>query len=302
MAAAWLDRATLEQARRAAMLDVSAALVIALCVFVLLRHSATFNIPASLSGALGLLTTDARTSYPWPLCWGNALWGYIAYGKGRAHLPPSKRGGPIFACAASFVLYTMPANLVVNYLIFGRTPSALTSTLVLPVHLACCLLIEWCPADALRTRLGATSTFIVLDSLGVLDNATTGLNCIEEAHITSGSPVHAVLAGMAVNLGGMLSRHFAFNGYAAGAVAFDANLRVAIGYSLAVSLAYLFLVVLPCAGAAGADPGRLSDACVDETRLYMVLPWLAVGKNLYGYLPGKQVYRRSRSPAKRKVQ
>ena len=94
----------------------------------------------------------------------------------------------------------------------------------------------------------------------------------------------------------------AADSFTARAVAFDANLRVAIGYSLAVSLAYLLLVVLPCAGAAGADPGRLSDACVDETQLYKVLPWLAVGKNLYGYLPGKQVYRRSRSPAKRKVQ
>ena len=108
---------------------------------------------------------------------------------------------------------------------------------------------------------------------------------------------------MAVNLGGALCRHFAFHGYADGAASFDTRLRVAVLYSLAVSIAYLTLAVLPCAAAAAA-PTRLSDACVGETRLYEALPLLAVAKNLYGYLPGRQVWRRSRSrsPAKRKVQ
>ena len=154
---------------------------------------------------LALLTTDARTSYPWPLCWGNALWGYVAFKQDASKLAPASQPSAMFGIFGSFVLYTMPANFCANLFCFVRTPSALTNTTIIPVHLACCFLIGWVPGCA--ALLGSAIPFAVIDSLGVLDNATTGMNYMEEALALSGSPVLAMLAGMAVNLGGGLLRH-----------------------------------------------------------------------------------------------
>mgnify|MGYP003312867464 CR=1 FL=1 len=45
---------------------------------------------------LTLLTTAARTSYPWPLCGGNALWAVIAY---KAANNKKDKPGRIFAAS-----------------------------------------------------------------------------------------------------------------------------------------------------------------------------------------------------------
>ena len=128
---------------------------------------------------LALLTTNARTSYPWPLCWGNALWAYVAFKQDAAKLEPAKQPSAMFGIFGSFVLYTMPANFCANFVCFVRTPSALTNTTIIPVHLACCFLIGWVPGCA--AFLGMAIPYAVIDSLGVLDNATTGMNYMEEA-------------------------------------------------------------------------------------------------------------------------
>jgi len=225
-----------------------------------------------------LLTLDARTSYPWPLCWGNALWGYAAYRKNRASQPAALQPGWLFSLIASFVLYTMPANIFTNLLGFGRTPSALVSTLILPVHIVCCFALEWCPADALFRVLGATVPFIIIDSLGVLDNVTTAMNYMEEALTLFGSPVIAILCGMIVNLAGQVVRHFVANGFAEGAARFDACLRANVLYSFWATSMYMF-AIHRCSGA---------EQCVAGTHLYEVLPWLAVARNLRGYLAPAQ--------------
>jgi len=225
----------------------------------------------TLGALLTLLTTEARTSYPWPLCWGNALWGYVAFLKHRETQLPSMRAGPLFGVIVSFVLYTMPANLFTNWLIFVRTPGALASSLVLPCHLACCAAIMLCPGDGLYQLLGATVPYAIIDSLGVLDNATTGFNYIEEALASTGSVSLAILAGMSVNLAGGLVRHFTYNGYSAGAASFDDKLRANVLYSFTTCVFYYYAALRRCDG---------DMACVHATRLYEVLPWVAVARNL----------------------
>tara|TARA_B100000780_G_scaffold145487_1_gene101650 strand:- start:204 stop:932 length:729 start_codon:yes stop_codon:yes gene_type:complete len=218
---------------------------------------------------LALLTTNARTSYPWPLCWGNALWGYVAFKQDAAKLEPASQPSAMFGIFGSFVLYTMPANFCANFVCFVRTPSALTNTTIIPVHLACCFLIGWVPGCA--AFLGMAIPYAVIDSLGVLDNATTGMNYMEEALAISGSPVLAILAGMAVNLGGGLLRHFAMRGYVEGAASFDERLRAAVLYSFATCALYYWAALEPCGG---------DDKCLRATQLYEILPWVAVARNL----------------------
>lgn len=220
---------------------------------------------------VALLTTDARTSYPWPLCWGNALWGYVAFKRDAANRSKDLQPGFLFGLIGSFVLYTMPANLCANLLCFVRTPSALTSTTILPVHLVCCFLIALCPADALGRFLSTEVSFAVIDSLGVLDNATTAFNYMEEALAISKSAVLSIAAGMTVNLGGGVLRHFSTRGYLAGAATFDECLRESVLYSFVVSSLYYWAALDRCAG---------DVTCITSTRLYEVLPWVAVVRNL----------------------
>ena len=93
------------------------------------------TVPAFFVTLPALLTTAARTSYPWPLAWGNALWGIVAFRIYRASLPEATRPGWTFSWAVTFLFYTMPANLCTNLFLFVRTPSALKSDVILPVHL-----------------------------------------------------------------------------------------------------------------------------------------------------------------------
>ena len=55
-----------------------------------------------LGAILALLTTEARTSYPWPLCWGNALWGYVAFLQHRATQPRELQAGETVGYNATF--------------------------------------------------------------------------------------------------------------------------------------------------------------------------------------------------------
>ena len=223
----------------------------------------------SLWSVAALLTTDARTSYPWPLCWGNALWGYVAFKKDAAKLEPASRPSALFGVFGSFVLYTMPANFCANLFCFVRTPSALTNPTIVPVHLACCLLLS--AFSPLSSLLGTGIPYAVIDSLGVLDNATTALNYMEEALALYGSPILALLTGMAVNLGGGLLRHFATRGYVEGAASFDGAMRAAVAHSFCTCALYYWVALEPC----GAD-----DKCIRATSLYEILPWIAVCRNL----------------------
>ncbi|EOD18341.1 hypothetical protein EMIHUDRAFT_349998 [Emiliania huxleyi CCMP1516] len=243
----------------------------------------------AVQAVLSSVTTDARGAYPLPLCWGNALWAVLACRKHFRAQPAHRRPGVIFSLLATFVLFTMPANLAANWLIFGRTPSALTHPTILPTHLACYAAVLFFPFSLLERVLGSALPYALLDTLGVLDNATTAFNYLEEAYVVSGgSAVLAIAAAMAVNLGGGMARHFAFNGFSDGAASFDSALGVAVLYSAAASFAYFHYAVEPCAAllAEGAAPRLIS--CVGESGLYERLAWLAAARNLYSHLPSNQ--------------
>lgn len=219
-------------------------------------------------GVLGLLTTEARAGYPWPLAWANAICGYLCWSRYRASLPPSQRPGYAFSVLATFVLYTMPANLFTNYLCFGRTPGALTSSLVLPIHLVCCALIEFVPGAS--RFFSRAYVFTALDLLGLLDCITTGLNFIDEAYASTSSATLALLCGLVCNVAGGVARHFYVHG-AAGRASFDAALLPNIRFSLLLNGAYLATLKGYCGGDA---------ACVAGTGAYEALPMIAVARAL----------------------
>ena len=241
------------------------------------------------NGLVALFTLDARSAYPWPLCWGNALWGYVAFRQYRDALPAGSRPGPGFAYAvlATFVFYTMPANIFTNLLVLGRAPTALASALVIPAHLAACCFVEFVPgAFALMSTTVAHA--LVLDSMGVLDNVTTGFNMMEETHGLTGSPFAAVLAAMCVNVAGGVARHFMARGFADGARSFDAAFASRLLYSLATNGLYYALAVgacVPQASYATMAKSRVFSAVMVEAKcpnadpLYVVLPLVAVVKN-----------------------
>ena len=87
------------------------------------------------NGVLSLLTTDARSCYPWPLMWGNALWGYVAWKMYRASLPKAQQPGMVFGCAITFILYTMPANIFTSLLILAKNTQCVVGNSFLVVEL-----------------------------------------------------------------------------------------------------------------------------------------------------------------------
>ena len=100
------------------------------------------------NGVISMLTLDARTSYPWPLCWGNALWGCVAFRLYRETIKPQKprASGLVYTFLVSFAFYVMAGNICTNLLFLGRTPTALTSKFILPVHFLAFVFVEMCPA------------------------------------------------------------------------------------------------------------------------------------------------------------
>ena len=231
---------------------------------------------------LTLLTTAARTSYPWPLCWGNALWAVIAY---KAANNKKDKPGRIFACLATFIMFTMPANIFTNLLLFGRTPTILMNAVAIPSHLACFAVLEL-GGGSLMPILSGAYVLTFIDSFGVLDNVTTAFNYMEEGFETTGAPIYCVLIGMMVNLAGGLVRHFAANGFAGGSKTFDAKLGGALLYSLAACSTYYWFAIKRCDDLAAAragekkfDAAAFVGTCRDDTHLYEALPLLAVARN-----------------------
>ena len=234
------------------------------------------------NGLISLLTLDARSSYPYPLAWGNALWAYTAYRMHRSALPKPEQPGLVFSVIITFVFYTMPANLFTNWLILGRTPGALASTLVIPVHLVACALVEFVPG-----AYGLFSTTFMInffDSFGVLDNVTTAFNFLGEAYDITGSPFTAILAAMVTNVGGGVARHFMTKGYVQGAATFDAALGFNVLWSAATNMLFYSLAVSSsCPKVETFDrKGRLvaSETCAYADTLYVAMPLIAVVKNL----------------------
>lgn len=251
-------------------------------LFSIATTGANTFMPAN--GLLNFFTLDARTSYPWPLAWGNALWGYVAYKMYRGALAAKDRPGFVYGCAITFIFYTMPANIFTNLLIFGRTPSALTSGVVLPIHMMACVLLELCPP--LFTLCSSKYGLAAIDTMGVLDNITTAFNFLGEMAIVSkGSPYVAVLAASTTNLGGGIARHFMANGYVAGAASFDAKFRANVLVSLAANFLYYYYAVVACApqdvlNKKGRVVGTEQPDCSAADTLYIALPIVFAVKNL----------------------
>lgn len=236
-----------------------------------------------MSALLSLLTTDARTSYPWPLCWGNALWGFVAFKLYRRDLKSADRPGMLFSCLITYACWTMPANIFTNLLILSRAPSALTNKVIFPIHVTACVLVEYFPG--LFTLLSSAVGLAFIDSLAVLDNMTTALNFMEESYALYGSPVQAIAAAMCVNLAGGIARHFLAYGYTAGAAKFDVAFRVNFAYSLITNSLYYFYAVVPCGALTLAPKEKVSLAakqsdCLNATQLYELLALVGVVKNL----------------------
>ena len=233
------------------------------------------------NGWLSLLTLDARTSYPWPLAWGNAFWGYVAYKMYRRGLPKNEQPGFTFGVLLTFVFYTMPANIFTNLLVLSRTPSALTNINIIPFHLTACALVQFVPG--LFDLLSGTVMLTVIDSLGVLDNVTTGFNFLEQAYANTQSPFAAIIAATVTNLAGGIARHFVANGYVKGSVTFD-KFGINLLYALAVNGLYFWQGV-----SSQCDPletvgrnGRkiVHGTCAAADFLYMALPIICMLKNL----------------------
>lgn len=239
------------------------------------------------NGLLHMLTLDAKHSYPWPLAWGNALWGYVAYKMYRnSGLLMRDRPGFVYGCLVTFVLFTMPANIFTNLLIFGRTPSALTSGIVVPIHLVACALVELSPT--LFALLSSPVGLAAIDTLGVLDNVTTGFNFLAEmAALTGGKPYASVAAAMTTNLGGSVARHFMVKGFVAGAATFDAAFATNLLLSAAYNSLFFAYTVSACAPVETLDKrGRVLGsappagcAAVGDA-LYVILPLVMAVKNL----------------------
>ena len=224
-----------------------------------------------INGVLSLLTLDARGSYPWPLCWGNSLWAYVAFRQHRDNIKPERNrpSGFIYACLVTFIFYTMVANIFTNLLIFVRTPSALTSRFIIPVHLVACAFVELCPGAF--EVLSGTVAFTIIDSLGVLDNVTTALNLMEEAYQSTSSPFVALAAAMMFNLAGRIARHYMAHGFVQGGVLFGPTFTREILYSLATNTLYFVFAIAACEG---------GSTCPLADPLYIFVPLLGVAKNL----------------------
>ena len=231
---------------------------------------------------ISLLTLDARTSYPWPLAWGNALWGYVAYKMYRSGLPKQEQPGLAFGCMLTFAFYTMPANIFTNLLILGRTPSAITSSVVLPFHLLACAFLELVPGAL--TFFSGTFMLAFIDSMGVLDNVTTGFNFLEEAFALTQSPIAAIAAATTTNVAGGIARHFIAKGYAKGSATFDAAFGYGLMYAIAVNALYFWQgVSASCEQleTVGKKGKIVTDGtCAAADFLYIALPLIGVVKNL----------------------
>ena len=90
-----------------------------------------------------VLITDVlatRAGYPSWILWGNCLWASVAVrknpawpGTGWGKLSPIS---PMFSIIYSYIALAYPGNVTANWLVLNRVPSALSSSIIFPIHVA----------------------------------------------------------------------------------------------------------------------------------------------------------------------
>ena len=148
----------------------------------------------------------------------------------------------------------------------------------------CCVVVEFAPL--VFGALSSPLPLLLIDTMGVFDNATTAFNFMEESYGKFRSPIHAVLVGMCVNVAGGVCRHFVARGYAEGAATFDNCLRSNLAYSVVVNSAYCYFALRPCASEGSNLEG---SACVQTNDVFgITVPlyeWLALLAAIRNALP-----------------
>jgi hypothetical protein len=71
----------------------------------------------------------------------------------------------MFSVLYSYLALAYPGNVTANWLVLNRTPSALSSPIIFPTHVACWLLVHFCPLDALYRLLSADVPYRILDGV-----------------------------------------------------------------------------------------------------------------------------------------
>lgn len=221
------------------------------------------------------VTTEARTSYPLLLCWGNAIWAMLAFRKDKVMLPGGERPGYIVNLLISFTFYGMFANFSVNLLCFGRAPSALYDANIIPVFLVVTLALL-IPFNLFERVWGSTIPFFVVDTLGLLDATTTMFNNMEAAHAAHKQHHFTMLVALMTYLGGGITRHFIAQGFVKGCATLESKFAFEFVFIAAIAGTYYYAAILKCD----------TDAkCLDATGLYEQLAWVVAARNAYEYLP-----------------
>eukprot|EP00967_Tisochrysis_lutea_P102749 scaffold154804_cov35-Tisochrysis_lutea.AAC.1 len=222
------------------------------------------------------VTTEARTGYPFLLCWGNAIWATLAFRKDRQMHANGQKPGYALGLIISFSLYGMFANLAVNLLCYGRAPSAFYDETIIPVFVTVTLALMASPFNLFDRIFSSTIPFFIVDSLGLLDAITTMFNFMEEAHATHHKHHFTMLVALMTFLGGGITRHFISEGFVKGCATFDATFAFEAIFISAVAGTYYYAAILKCDG---------ESKCMEATGLYEQLAWVVVARNAYEYLP-----------------
>ena len=155
--------------------------------------------------ALSFLRTDVlatRGGYPAWILWGNCLWAAVAVRRNPAWPGWPSRISPLFSILYSYVALAYPGNFSGNWLMLGRVPSAISSPIIFPTHLASWLLVHFFPFDLVYKLLAMELPYRLLDAVAALDNMTTALGYMEyaaEVSVAAGRHclMHSILGGMA---------------------------------------------------------------------------------------------------------
>ena len=91
----------------------------------------------------------------------------------------------IFSIAYSYIALAYPGNVLANWLVLGRVPSALSSPIILPTYLVAWFVVHFSPGDVVYRICSKQLPYYALDAIAALDNMTTGLGYMEYAAETS---------------------------------------------------------------------------------------------------------------------
>ena len=215
----------------------------------------------------------------------------------------------MFSVLYSYLALAYPGNVTANWLVLNRTPSALSSPIIFPTHVACWLLVHFCPLDALYRLLSADVPYRILDGvrgqthssrssilllpashaaidvcaqIAALDNMTTALGYMEyaaEVSVAAGRSclLHSVLGGMAMNVGGTFIRHFVTHGYEDGVLAMPKLVPIVRTSTVCTSLYYA--LSLHQRTASNFESVRTRNAAA-----WQIVTWLAVAFNCLPFL------------------